>query len=125
MNRRKGGSGSGLALALGGLALGLIAVLALVGEGTASARARRALKRRGGLGGLRSAVIGSPMHAVLSVFGPPPTTTAPPRNAIGGRPAYLQAEVWYYPLDPRRRRAMAVRFRDGLAHDVEFIRSPT
>ena len=75
---------------------------------------------------LHDAILGNSKEAVAAVFGPPPTAVTPEgaRSSLSGRaPSYWQADTWYYPLDPREKRAMAVRFERGVAKDVEFIKA--
>ncbi|MGH7213724.1 MAG: hypothetical protein ACREIT_03035 [Tepidisphaeraceae bacterium] len=78
---------------------------------------------------LHDAIVGNTKQAVASVFGPPPTATGWRRLAAASPgssapPAYLEADTWYYPIDPDRKRAMAIQFDRGLARRVEFIETP-
>jgi hypothetical protein len=73
---------------------------------------------------LRTSILGSSKQMIQSVFGPPRSaaglTTVPgPQSSH-----YWHADVWYYALDPARKLAMAIRFADGLASEVDFIPAP-
>ena len=44
---------------------------------------------------------------------------------IGSRePNFWNADTWYYPLDSRSHTAMAVKFENGIARQVEFFGVP-
>ena len=88
---------------------------------SAQPQAMRTLPARPGLQMLHDAILGNSKEAVAAVFGPPPTAVTPEGSSSGRAPSYWQADTWYYPLDPREKRAMAVRFERGVAKDVEFI----
>ena len=75
---------------------------------------------------LRQAIIGNDKHAVVAVFGPPPTTggyTAPPDPALK-LPDYFRADTWYYLLDKVNRRALAIQFKSGVASEAQFLEPP-
>jgi hypothetical protein len=105
-------------LALGAAVLGLLAM---------SSGVRRRVHRAGGAAGrslaeLKKAIVGNSRGAVAAVFGPP-------RAMLGNKSVkelrdYWNADTWYYPLDPGRRVAVAIRFRGNMADGVEFIAGP-
>jgi hypothetical protein len=75
---------------------------------------------------LRQAIIGNDKHAVVAVFGPPPTTggyTAPPDPGLK-LPDYFRADTWYYLLDKVNRRALAIQFESGVASEAQFLEPP-
>ena len=84
-------------------------------------RIRRALAGSS-LGALRAAIVGNTKEAVASVFGPPRTSAV--QVTRRGKQSDAGGETWYYLLDRQDRSAMAIRFSDGRAERVEFIRSP-
>jgi hypothetical protein len=61
---------------------------------------------------LRSAILGRGQRSIVNMFGPP-------RAASGG-----QRPVWYYPVHPAERLAMAICFDDQRAASVEFFHAP-
>jgi hypothetical protein len=58
---------------------------------------------------------------VQSVFGPPRAAGGVPAVPGQGRQAYWDADTWYYALDPDRKTAMAIRFENGVAREVDFV----
>jgi hypothetical protein len=66
-------------------------------------RPKRSLSR------LRLAIMGNTRDAVAATLGPPRA---------------LARDIWYYPLDHRRRTALAIRFHDNIAERVDFIAGP-
>jgi hypothetical protein len=75
---------------------------------------------------LRQAIIGNDKHAVVAVFGPPPTTggyNAPPEPELK-LPDYFRADTWYYLLDKVNRCAMAIQFEGGVASEAQFLEPP-
>ena len=71
---------------------------------------------------LRGAILGSAKGSVVAVLGPP-------RTAMLGRNfakhSIWRADTWYYPLDRADRSALAIRFENGVAREVDRIRVPT
>jgi hypothetical protein len=77
------------------------------------------------LGPLRAALIGRARTEIVVVLGPPPATSVPePTESKLHAPAYLTAESWYYPLDVRKRLAIALTFVNDLVASVERIPGP-
>ena len=75
---------------------------------------------------LHDAILGSTRHMIVATFGPPRTWLGSQR---GGAPApgpssYWNATTWYYAFDSVTRSAMAIRFDDDRAAEVEFIHVP-
>jgi len=90
---------------------------------------RDALARRieGGfqLPAVRDSILGRRKAAVVATYGTPPTAVAASGQiAFGNRGAFWSADTWYYPVDPRAQTAMAVKFVDGIAKEVEFFDAP-
>jgi hypothetical protein len=81
----------------------------------------RALGGRGSPGLLRESILGANKQMVQSVFGPPRAAGGVAVVPEEGRQAYWEADTWYYALDPRRRTAMAIRFEQGVAREVDFV----
>jgi hypothetical protein len=87
-------------------------------------RARRTASRPGqSLSRLRNAIVGSDRQLIAQVFGLPRGVGEPGRVEVN-RPAFWDAGTWYYPLRRRERMAMAIRFDQGIAADVQFIPAP-
>ena len=57
---------------------------------------------------LRRTLLGRSKRAIAGYLGQPTTVALP-------------GDVWYYPLDAERRRALAIRFRRGVATRVQVI----
>ena len=71
---------------------------------------------------LRASIVGASKQMVQSVFGPPRAAAGGVAAVPGeGRQAYWDADTWYYALDPKRKTAMAIRFENGVARDVDFV----
>jgi hypothetical protein len=74
---------------------------------------------------LRQAIVGKSKHIVAKVFGAPRTALfrnpSGPQAQQSSPPPFWQADTWYYAIDPRERVAMAIRFDQELAREVEFI----
>ncbi|CAN5429529.1 hypothetical protein BH09PLA1_BH09PLA1_07270 [soil metagenome] len=65
------------------------------------------------LNAMRGAILGAHKEQIADVLGPP-------RATIGcGR--YLSDDTWYYPLDARRRVALAIEFDRGVARRTQVI----
>lgn len=78
------------------------------------------------LNAFREQILGNDKPSLAEALGPPPRTsgiTKPSRGAIT-HPEFLQSDLWYYPLDDAKRLVAVVRFDNGLAADVSFVRSP-
>lgn len=71
---------------------------------------------------LRGMLIGLSRGEVTSLFGPPPATSAQPLPKI--RSGYWRAEVWYYPLDTRRRHAVAITFAQDVVVALDHVAGP-
>lgn len=121
--RKKSSAAGWLAVAFGAGLVGY-AVASLSGRVRNARALRRKLPRRTGepRGHLRQSILGANKYMVQAVFGPP--RSAGGLTAVPGAQStspYWQADVWYYALDPRRKVAMAIRFANGMASEVEFI----
>jgi len=83
---------------------------------------------------LRRAILGKGKTAVAAACGAPRTAAGGSAGssgkvviggARGGRaPNFWNADTWYYPLDSRTQTAMAVRFENGIARQIEFFAAP-
>ena len=84
------------------------------------------LRENDSLAKLRQAIIGNNRDTIVRVFGPPPTTGGYAMGSIvqSGQPEYYRADMWYYPMDPARQRAIAIEFREGVARDAQIIQVP-
>ena len=71
---------------------------------------------------LRVAILGSAKGSVVAVFGPPRTAMLG-RNF--GKLSIWRADTWYYALDRADRSALAIRFENGVAREVDRITVPT
>ncbi len=69
---------------------------------------------------VREAILGNTKRTIVAGFGAP-KAAAREGTALGSA-SFWQTDVWYYPLDPRKRSIMAITFQDGVANEVEFIR---
>jgi hypothetical protein len=81
----------------------------------------RRLGGRGSPGLLRESILGANKQMVQSVFGPPRAAGGVAVVPEQGRQAYWEADTWYYALDPQRKTAMAIRFEQGVAREVDFV----
>ena len=87
---------------------------------------------RAGLGSepfpqLRAALLGRDRRQIMRALGAPPTAAIGFGVSVvtGGAPAtYWHAPTWYYPFDSGRRHAIAIRFVNNRAEDVDFIGAP-
>jgi hypothetical protein len=72
---------------------------------------------------LRSALIGRHRRHIIRALGEPPTAGIGFGTTIAGATpvTFWQATTWYYPFDPARQRALAIRFVGDRARQVEFI----
>lgn len=83
-------------------------------------RGRKPVRQNSGL--LADAILGASKQMVQSVFGPPRAAGGGLKSVPEmGRQGYWEADTWYYAVNPRRRVAMAIRFEQGVARDVEFV----
>lgn len=109
---RASGSGSGARFAI---------IFATILGALTLAHLVRALSTRRGAGNrqysrlnaLRSAIVGVQKKQIAAVLGPPRATI--------GRGNYLTDDTWYYPIDPNRRRALAIEFDRGVARQAQVI----
>ena len=70
---------------------------------------------------LRAALLGRHRRQIARTLGTPPTACA----ARGEGPrTYWEASTWYYPCDVTRHEAIAIRFVNDRARNVELIRAP-
>jgi hypothetical protein len=74
-------------------------------------------------GELRAAILGRDRRQIARVLGAPVTASV----GLGfvtqsaGPVTYWHASTWYYPYDPERREAIAIRFEGNRARAVDFI----
>lgn len=71
---------------------------------------------------LRQTLLGKTKGDVVAALGPPPATSnqPPPQKPS----AYWHADVWYYPLDRRRRAGLAINFAGGHVASIDPISGP-
>jgi hypothetical protein len=111
------------------LILVLIGLAGLMGLFTGTAHTRRR-KRKGGPGVVRAAVEGAELQQedwiargiVGTARGELAKRFGPPVVASGGD--YWIADTWYYPVDQGRKTGLAIKFRENVANEVEFIHGP-
>lgn len=88
------------------------------------------LPRRGdqSFGELRAALLGRHRKQIARVLGEPPTASVGLGGGgavAGAKPVtFWQASTWYYPFDPARQQAIAIRFVGDRAWGVDFIGVP-
>jgi hypothetical protein len=72
---------------------------------------------------LRSALLGRHRRHIIRALGAPPTAGIGFGVTVAGAApvTFWQATTWYYPFDPGRRQAIAIRFVHDRAKHVEFI----
>jgi len=126
-NRRVAGRSSIVkrATASGGGGVGGVASVAVIfgtilGALTFAHVLRTLISRRGAgagqfsrLNALRNAILGVQKKQIAAVLGPPRATI--------GRGHYLTDDTWYYPIDPKQRRALAIEFDRGVARQTQVI----
>ena len=87
------------------------------------------MERAGGFTALRNTLLGSSKGEVVSVLGSP-LAAAVKESAnsnyasaavLPSDSAFWVTDVWYYPFDPARKAAVAVKFQRGRVYGVEFI----
>ncbi|MDB5319811.1 MAG: hypothetical protein JWN40_1442 [Phycisphaerales bacterium] len=100
-------------------------------EGLVSGLLEGGSMRRAVAGGpfpeLRAALLGRDRRQIMRALGAPPTATVGFGVSVvtGGAPlTFWQAPTWYYPFDPGRRQAIAIRFVGDRAQGVDFIGAP-
>ena len=71
---------------------------------------------------LRAALLGSAKGSVVAVLGPPRTAML---GRSFGKLSIWRADTWYYPLDRADRSALAIKFENGVAREVDRISVPT
>lgn len=89
---------------------------------TRRGRARPTARQRS-LARLRWALMGNTKQAIVSIFGPPRTAVADGPVLPSAEPIF-QADTWYYPIDERRRMAIAIQFNRNEVRQVEFLATP-
>jgi hypothetical protein len=73
---------------------------------------------------IRQRLLGRRKSAVAAALGPPRTAVLPPgMQPAGDRPVYWHANTWYYAIAASKT-AMAVRFAEGIAREIEFFDAP-
>lgn len=87
--------------------------------------ARPARHRRGSFDALSSAIVGTSKQMIHQVFGPPPAAATWDTIHPARDPGFWQATVWYYPLNPRQKIAMAIEFHNNNAISAQLIQPPT
>lgn len=72
---------------------------------------------------LRNALLGRHRRHIIGALGAPPTAGIGFGTSVAGAApvTFWQATTWYYPFDPGRRQAIAIRFVGDRARQVEFI----
>ena len=72
---------------------------------------------------IRAALLGRHRRHIIRALGTPPTAGIGFGVSVaGGAPVtFWHATTWYYPFDPGRRHAIAIRFVGDRARNVEFI----
>jgi hypothetical protein len=91
---------------------------------------RDGLRRRAQVDGLsrpqvRAALLGRTKAQVAAGFGPPATAVITRFNAGAvGQAAFWRADTWYYAVDSASQTAMAIRFDQDIAREVDFFESP-
>lgn len=78
------------------------------------------------LAALRQMLVGRNRAYIVETLGPPPAISPSAARVSGAqqRPHYWHAEVWYYPLDIRRRRAVAFAFENDRVRSIEHLTGP-
>ena len=72
---------------------------------------------------LREHILGSNKESIVEVFGTPPKVQlADGTVAQSDQP--LEANVWYFPLDPARGTILVVQFENDHATDAQFVDTP-
>jgi hypothetical protein len=72
---------------------------------------------------LREHILGNRKDAIIDVFGLPPKVQASDGTVIQSDDP-LNADTWYFPLDPVRGTILVVHFEDDLAADAQFVDAP-
>ncbi|HEX4123933.1 MAG TPA: hypothetical protein VHY37_04340 [Tepidisphaeraceae bacterium] len=75
---------------------------------------------------LTEAIVGSTKHTIARVLGAPRSAVLEGLAVIeaDAHRAYMQTDIWYYPLPRHGQMAMAVTFAGNIARNVEFFRAP-
>lgn len=73
---------------------------------------------------LTDAMVGSSKHTVVSVIGPPRSALIEGVHITEGGEGFWYADTWFYPLPRHGALAMAIRFNDGFANNVEYFHAP-
>jgi hypothetical protein len=88
---------------------------------------RRRLEAGWSLPRIRHSIVGRHKTVLLARYGVP-RSAALNQIIVSGHdargPALFRADTWYYVLDAAARSAMSVRFKSGLASEVEFFDAP-
>jgi hypothetical protein len=88
---------------------------------------RRRLDAGWSLPRIRDSILGRHKTVLLARYGVPRSAALNHIVVAGDHamgPALLRADTWYYVLDAAARSAMSVRFKSGLATEVEFFDAP-
>lgn len=72
---------------------------------------------------LREHILGSNKESVVDVFGIPPKVQLPD-GTVAQSDQPMDANTWYFPLDPARGTILVVQFEDGHAADAQFVDAP-
>ena len=72
---------------------------------------------------LRERILGRSKSSVLLICGSP-RTAAVSTTTLSNAPALWRADTWYYPLDARTQTAMAIRFINDIAREIDFFGAP-
>ncbi len=75
---------------------------------------------------VRNSILGRGKSAVAACCGAPRTAAGAAGKVVIGsrRPNYWNADTWYYPINARTQTAIAVKFENGIAREVEFFGVP-
>jgi hypothetical protein len=93
-----------------------------------SSRPGTLIDRAGGFAALRKTLLGSSKGEVVAVLGSPLAAAVRESSSnyasaavLPNDSAFWVTDVWYYPFDPGRKAAVAVKFNRGRVASVEFI----
>jgi hypothetical protein len=75
---------------------------------------------------LTEAIVGSSKYTIARVLGAPRSAVIEGLAALeaDAHAAYMQTDIWYYPLPRHGQIAMAITFTGDAASNVEFFRAP-
>jgi hypothetical protein len=105
-----------------GVAVGVIEVVCKALAGKISTQARTQ-QREQTLRRLCASIPGNDKSALATIFGPPQASAgfSAISPALPVSADYVHAEIWFYPLDPEARAALAVRFEADVASEARLF----